>query len=43
MRREESTYPADWLRIAEKGLKRVSRLLRDHDPEMIVKLRAEVH
>jgi len=34
MRREESLYPADWLRIAQKDLKRVSRLLRDHDPEM---------
>jgi len=32
MRREESSYPADWLRIAEKGLKRVELLLTAHDP-----------
>ena len=34
MPREESLYPADWLRIAEKDLRRVRRLLADHDPEM---------
>ena len=34
MAREESLYPADWLRIAEKDLRRVRRLLADHDPEM---------
>ena len=30
---EESLYPADWLRIAQKGLIRVERLLtvRDHE------------
>lgn len=33
MRPKESTYPADWLRIAEKDLARVERQL-DHDPEM---------
>jgi len=33
MPREESLYPADWLRIAEKDLKRVERLLDDQDPE----------
>lgn len=32
MRREESLYPADWLRIAEKDLKRVELLLTAHDP-----------
>lgn len=30
---EESPYPADWLRIAEKDLSRVERALRDDDPE----------
>jgi len=30
---EESTYPADWRRIAEKDFARVERALRDHDPE----------
>jgi HEPN domain-containing protein len=30
---EESLYPADWLRIAEKDLKRVERLLEVQDPE----------
>ncbi len=34
MRREESLYPADWLRIAEKDLGRVDRLLDQHDPEL---------
>lgn len=34
MQRKESSYPADWRRIAEKDLARVERLLRDHDPEM---------
>lgn len=33
MPREESLYPADWLRIAEKDLRRVERLLDDQDPE----------
>lgn len=28
---EESFYPADWLRIAEKDLGRVQRLLDEHD------------
>lgn len=30
---KESFYPADWLRIAEKDLKRVELLLNVHDPE----------
>lgn len=30
---EESLYPPDWLRIAEKDLNRVQRLLNDADPE----------
>jgi len=34
MLREESPYPADWLRIAERDLKRVDRLLDEHDPEL---------
>jgi HEPN domain-containing protein len=34
MRRKESTYPADWLRIAEKDFGRVERLLDNRDPEM---------
>lgn len=33
MRREESLYPADWLRIAEKDLGRVEHLLSVPDPE----------
>jgi len=33
MPREESLYPADWLRIADKDLKRVEQLLHLHDPE----------
>ena len=33
MPREESLYPADWIRIAEKDLSRVKRLLDDQDPE----------
>jgi HEPN domain-containing protein len=33
MRLEESLYPADWLRIAEKDLARVDHLLDVHDPE----------
>ncbi|MFQ6100618.1 MAG: HEPN domain-containing protein [Anaerolineae bacterium] len=33
-RREESLYPGDWLRIAEKDLKRVKRMLAVHDPEV---------
>lgn len=33
MPREESLYPADWLRIAEKDLGRVDHLLDVQDPE----------
>ncbi len=33
MPREESLYPADWLRIAEKDLGRVEHLLGVQDPE----------
>ncbi len=33
MPREESTYPEDWLAIAERDLDRVSRSLRDNDTE----------
>jgi HEPN domain-containing protein len=33
MPREESAYPVDWLRIAEKDLARVDRLLAAQDPE----------
>jgi HEPN domain-containing protein len=33
MRPEESGYPTDWLRIAERDLSRVNRCLRDSDPE----------
>ncbi len=33
MPREESLYPADWLRIAEKELGRVEHLLGVSDPE----------
>ncbi len=33
MPREESLYPADWLRISEKDLRRVERFLDDQDPE----------
>lgn len=33
MPHEESLYPADWLRIAEKDLRRVEHLLGVHDPE----------
>jgi len=33
MPREESRYPADWLRIAEKDLERVGHLLDVRDPE----------
>ena len=31
---EESLYPADWLRIAEKDFRRVERLLEEDDPEL---------
>jgi HEPN domain-containing protein len=31
---EESLYPTDWIHIAEKDLKRVNRLLDEHDPEL---------
>lgn len=34
MPQKESLYPADWLRVAEKDLNRVERLLADHDPEL---------
>lgn len=33
MPREESLYPVDWLRIAEKDLGRVEHLLNAKDPE----------
>jgi len=33
MPREESLYPADWLRIAEKDLGRARHLLDVQDPE----------
>ena len=33
MPREESTYPEDWLAIAERDLDRVGRSLRDDDTE----------
>jgi hypothetical protein len=33
MRRKESNYPNDWLRIAEKDLFRVSILIDASDPE----------
>ncbi len=33
MKRNESMYPADWLRIAEKDITRVHQLLGLHDPE----------
>jgi HEPN domain-containing protein len=31
---DESMYPPEWLRIAGKDLERVSRSLRDGDPEL---------
>jgi HEPN domain-containing protein len=31
---EESLYPTDWVRIAEKDLGRVSKLLKDQDAEL---------
>jgi HEPN domain-containing protein len=34
MRHEESLYPADWLRIAEKDWQRVERLLDEDDPDL---------
>ncbi len=34
MPHEESLYPSDWIRIAEKDLKRVNGLLDEHDPEL---------
>jgi HEPN domain-containing protein len=34
MPREESLYPADWLRLAERDWQRVERLLAEHDPEL---------
>ena len=33
MPREESTYPQDWLAIAERDLDRIGRSLRDDDTE----------
>lgn len=38
MPHEESLYPADWLRIAEKDLGRVENLLGIQDPEASVTL-----
>ena len=34
MRGDESRYPADWMRLAEKDLRRVERALRDDDPDL---------
>ena len=34
MTHKESVYPVDWMRIAEKDLKRVERLLADNDVEL---------
>ncbi len=34
MQRKESLYPADWLRIAERDLKRVELLLDKGDPDL---------
>ncbi|MFQ5881620.1 MAG: HEPN domain-containing protein [Candidatus Methylomirabilales bacterium] len=34
MPHEESLYPADWIRIAEKDLRRVDRLLGQSDPDL---------
>ena len=34
MPHEESLYPVDWVRIAEKDLRRVDRLLGKQDPEL---------
>jgi hypothetical protein len=34
MQPDESMYPPEWLRIAGKDLERVSRSLRDDDPEL---------
>ncbi len=31
---EESRYPDDWFRVAEKDLNRAERSLRDDDPEL---------
>ena len=31
---ENSLYPAEWTRLAEKDLRRVDRLLKVHDPEL---------
>ena len=31
---KESRYPNDWLALAEKDLLRVTRSLRDKDPEL---------
>ena len=31
---EESLYPADWLRLAERDWQRVGRLLDGHDPQL---------
>ncbi len=33
MQHEDSSYPGEWLRIAERDLQRISRCLRDNDPE----------
>lgn len=34
MQSSESSYPKDWLRIAEKDWKRVEMLINDDDPEL---------
>jgi HEPN domain-containing protein len=34
MPHENSLYPAEWTRIAEKDMRRVDRLLDGHDPEL---------
>ncbi len=34
MTHRESLYPVDWMRITEKDLKRVDRLLADNDVEL---------
>ncbi len=39
MTHKESLYPKDWMRIAEKDLKRVDRLLADNDVELAGHLR----
>jgi hypothetical protein len=37
----ESCYSNDWVRIAERDLKRVTRLLEyDKDPELVVQIKS---